>query len=375
VLGRTWIAGGLLACALLALSVTETVIVFDSQSVTPVSTDFEGTIWQPARDVLDGRSPFPDPHTERILAVYPPSAFLPLLPLAALDVDVAAGLFRFALAIAAFVTLVVLGVRDPRCHVLWLLSPLVVVPALLGNATLLVGLGAALLWRYRESAPVAALALTAAIAFKLYLAPLWLWLVFTGRYRAAMYSAVLAPVVVLVSWALIGFDGLTGYPDLMRAASDYWGDNGDFLYALGRQVGLGDASWFLSGGVALGLFVAAWFKREDDIAAFTLAAAGALALSPIGWTFYVGVLLVPLAARWPSYSPAWLLLPLFWVVSYWHTPLDFLSAEQSVVTLALTSVLVLVVVASYQTRPLASGSHYRYGAMPLPPGTRTNPRR
>lgn len=332
-----------LVVALLVLAASETASVLDYQSELAVKTDFEATVWQPARNVLDGISPYPE--TDRrgfeALAVYPPSAFLPALPLAALPVDVAAAIFRIALAVAAFLVLWVLGVRDWRCYGLWLLSPLVVIPVLIGNATILVILCAALLWRYRNTAWAAATALSVAVAIKLFLAPLWLWLIFTRRHRAALYAAVIAPLVLLVSWALIQFDGLMRYPDLMRVMADQWGGDGALLYALGRQLGLGDGAAILSVAAGLALLATAWSVREREVASFTLVSAAALAFSPIGWTFYVGVFVVPLAVRHPRHSPVWLILPLFWTVTWWHTPLDYKSVELSVVTIVLAALFVL----------------------------------
>lgn len=334
-----------LALTLLLVVTSEIATVLDYQSTLVVATDFEGTIWQPARNVLDGVSPYPSMSSPDFvpLAVYPPSAFLPALPLGALPVDVAATIFRAALLVAAFLVLWVLGVRDWRCHALWLSSPLVVIPVLIGNATLLVVLCAALLWRYRDVTWAAAAALVSAIAIKLFLAPLCLWLVFTGRWRAAVYAAAAAPIVVIGSWAFIRFDGLLAYPGLMRELADRWSGDGALVYGLGSQLGLGGATSVVAVTAGVALLAAAWFVREREIVSFTLVSTAAIVLSPIGWTFYVGVLVVPLAIRYRHYSPAWTLLSLFWIVSWWHTPLVYGSPELSVTTIAVTSLLVIAI--------------------------------
>ena len=55
--------------------------------------DFRGTLWEPARAVLDGTSPYPHPDDPSIVtgnpSVYPPLAILALVPLARVDFDVA----------------------------------------------------------------------------------------------------------------------------------------------------------------------------------------------------------------------------------------------------------------------------------------------
>lgn len=329
-----------LAVALAVIVVTEMVAVLDHQATLAVRTDFEGTIWQPARNVLDGVTPYPEAGAPGFLpaSVYPPSAFLPAIPLAMLPVDQAAVIFRTLLFLAALLTLWVLRVRDWRCYALWLTSALVMLPVLIGNATLLVVLSVALLWRYRDRPWAAAAALTAAISIKLFMAPLWLWLVLTRRYRAAWYTTALAPTVMLAAWALIGFDGLREYPRLMRLVSDRYGGDGALVYGLARQIGLGAGAIVVSAAVAAVLLGLAWRARRDELAAFALVAAAALVLSPVGWVFYAGVLIVPLAAARPRYSPAWLALLLFWV-SWWHSPLPYTSAALSVATIAAVSLL------------------------------------
>ena len=95
--------------------------------------------------------------------------------------------------------------------------------------------------------------------------------------------------------------------------------------------------------VAFGLLAMAWRARQRERAAFALVAASALALSPIGWAFYAGFLVVPLAVRHPRYSPAWLILPLFGI-NWWHRSLPFGGLELSVATIAVTGLLLVAAV-------------------------------
>jgi hypothetical protein len=144
---------------------------------------------------------------------------------------------------------------------------------------------------------------------------------------------------MLAAWALIGFDGLREYPQLMRLVSDRYGGDGALVYGLARQIGLGAGAMVVSVTVAAILLGLAWHARRDELSAFALVAAAALVLSPVGWVFYAGVLIVPLAVARPRYSPAWLALPLFWVVNWWHSPLPYKSAALSVATIAAVSLL------------------------------------
>ena len=123
-----------------------------------IGFDFIGTLWEPARALLDGESMYPAPVRESIVignpAVYPPPAVLLAMPLALLPQTLAAWLWFCVLGAAVFVALRIVGVRDWRCHVLALTSPVVVHGLTFGNITLLLVPAVAVAWRYREHARV-----------------------------------------------------------------------------------------------------------------------------------------------------------------------------------------------------------------------------
>jgi hypothetical protein len=79
-----------------------------------------------------------------------------------------------------------------------------------------------------------------------------------------------------------------------------------------------------------------------DLGGFTLAACAAVILSPVAWIGYMGLLVIPLAVRWPAWSRAWLVL-LGTYVSWYYFPLRFTSPELSVCTLALLAGVAVVV--------------------------------
>ena len=340
-LGRLVLAGSLFV-VLVALVQSEASVVYDYQGWSGTHTDFFGTIWKPNHQVLQGESPYDDPSLNADPAsVYPPSGFLPYLPLAWLVPHTAVVLFQLLLIAAAAGSLVALQVRSPYAWMLWLTSPLVVLPVLGGNITPVVVLGVALMWRWRNRPALAAAALAAAIAIKLFVAPLLVWLLITRRFRAAAMSAVAAPAVILASWALIGFRGILDYPALLRLASKAWGADGPFLQGLARQLGLNPTVALMIGAaVASVLLVLA--SRTDDVKALALLCLACLALSPVAWGFYAGILVVPLAAARLQLF-AWLILPAFWAVSWWYTPLPYKSAELSIVNLLLCAALAAIV--------------------------------
>ena len=96
----------------------------------PVGFDFRGTLWEPARALLDGNSIYPAPTRDAVVvgnpAVYPPLFILVAVPLALVPVGAAAWLWLVILAGGVVVALWVLGVRDWRCYVLAVTSPVVV---------------------------------------------------------------------------------------------------------------------------------------------------------------------------------------------------------------------------------------------------------
>ena len=118
------------------------------------------------------------------------------------------------------------------------------------------------------------------------------------------------------AWAAIGFDGLTGYPDLLRRLSDIQSERSYSLVGMAATAGLGGAvgqALTLLVGGALLVGCVAFARRADDQRSFTCAIAATLALSPIVWLHYLVVLLVPMAIARPRFSLLWLLPVLLWV--------------------------------------------------------------
>jgi hypothetical protein len=272
--------------------------------------------------------------------VYPPTAFVPLAWIGFLSWPAAVAVWLAILSAAALATLWVLGVRDPRQYVLWLATPMVLSTAAIGNATVLVVFFVALTWRWRDSPGRAAVALTAAIAIKLFVAPLVVWLLLTKRYRAAAYTVIATPLVILGAWAVIGFAGLSRYASVLSANRYMFGRNGPYLQQLMLQMG---APWRLA--LIVGIAAAAAFlvaaRNAADLSSFTLALAASIVLAPVAWIGYLALLIVPVAVMWRRFSIAWALL-LLGTYAHWYymTVLPYTSARLSIVTLALLTTIV-----------------------------------
>ena len=138
----------------------------------PIGFDFRGTLWEPARALLDGASIYPAPTLDNVVlgnpAVYPPLFIIASVPLALLPVTVAAWLWFCVLGVGVFASLWIVGLRDWRCFVLALTSPVVVHGLFFGNLTVLLLLPVAVAWRYRDRARVAGLAVGVAVPAKLF---------------------------------------------------------------------------------------------------------------------------------------------------------------------------------------------------------------
>jgi alpha-1,2-mannosyltransferase len=207
--------------------------------------------------------------------------------------------------------LVALRVSDPVWWVAAASAP-VTYTLYAANETAIVVLAVALAWRWRDQAWRAGLALAVAVAVKLFAAPLVAWLVWTRRWRAAAVAVGGSVALVFGAWALIGFDGIARYPDLLRADAIAVGDRGLSLQALLRQQGAGYGVAVLA-GVALCALLLLVGRRLDDGRCFAVASFACLVVSPIVWTYYLWLVLVGMLATGRStvklaYVAAWCVL-------------------------------------------------------------------
>ncbi len=277
-----------------------------------------------AHSVVHGRSPFP-PATTAALAhgdkyVYPPVTALLLTPLAFGPVVLGKALFLVLALGSVLLALHLLGVRDWRCYGLALLTAPVVDSLSLGAISSMLLLGVALAWRYRDR-PFVAGAVTAVTAVaKVFVWPLFVWLLATRRFRAALVAAVTSVLLVVGGWAVIGFAGLRGYPHLLQVLTRVDAVKSYSLTGLLRVDG--GAATALSGllviAVIAGIFLAA--RGEDgDRRALVIAVAGALLATPVLWLHYLDLLFVPIALARPRLSAIWFTPLVFWITPLAHS--------------------------------------------------------
>jgi hypothetical protein len=230
----------------------------------------------------------------------------------------AAGLLVMALlAVAALGIPLVLGVRDWRCYGIVLLWPPVWSAIQTGNLTLLLGLAAALAWRFRDRPFSSSVCVGVTLAAKFFLWPLVVWLAATRRLAAAGLTCAVGIGLLFLSWAAIGFAGLAGYVDLMRRLQASIGSDAYTTHVVARDLGasttVARAIWLILGFAILTAVVIVG-RRGDERKAFILAIAAALALTPIVWLHYFALLVVVVALAQPRLGAVWF-VPLAMVVT------------------------------------------------------------
>jgi alpha-1,2-mannosyltransferase len=285
------------------------------------------TFWWAAQSVADGRSPYPSVAavgSHPLVAgdyeyfVYPPSFAYALVPLGLLPFGLAAGLWLAALAACVGAALWALEIRDWRCYGVAFAAIPTLSALRLGALTPVLLLLAALAWRYRNDPLRCAAAVGSAVMLKLFLWPLFIWLVVTRRFRAAGVAVGGGALVAAATWAGPAGDGLRHYVRLLDALTRVEAVQSYSLVALADRLHLPDprVSWLLL-AVPVVLWMMSWCRgragTELDMTLFSAAVVAALVLTPILWLHYFALLIIPVALFRPRLSAEWILLTLFWL--------------------------------------------------------------
>jgi hypothetical protein len=284
-----------------------------------LAVDVQQAFLPAARAVLHGTSPYSQigsrAVTQGTAFLYPPLSGYLFVPFTLLP-QLAAEIVAVVLVAAAVpATLLLLGVRDWRCHAVAFLWWPTIIGIQTGNLTLPMLLGVALVWRYRNRRTVAAVVAGLVVALKLFFWPVLVWLVATRRYKTAALAAASSVFFVLVPWAGIGFAGLRGYPHLLASVS---GDEGPRSYSVAALLHTVIPTWTaatavetLFGAALLAVVIAAG-RRGRDRDAFALSIVAILVLTPLLEMHYLAVLLVVVALYRPRFALAWAAPLLIW---------------------------------------------------------------
>ena len=274
--------------------------------------DFDRAFWPAGARVLHGLTPYASPTsfaaTHGIAFVYPAPGALLFAAFAWMPRDVADVLFTAISIGAALGTLRILGVRDWRVYGLTMLWAPVISGWQTANLTLLLALGIAVAWRYRERALVAGAMVGLIVSLKLFLWPLLGWLLLTRRWRALGWAAISALLFNAVAWAVVGFGQLHAYTELVRAVTKVEEVTAYTPLALAMRLGAGGV---LADAIAavvaviVALVTIRCARERRDCAVLLGAITISLLATPIVWRHYFALFLVPLAISRPRLSAAW----------------------------------------------------------------------
>jgi Glycosyltransferase family 87 len=309
--------------------------------------DFKGGLYNAGVAILHGRTPYrPEflAHQAALMRaghvalgetalhsfsipVYPALANVLVVPLSALPFW-AAGLVYTLLSAAAMVSGIwLLGVRDWRCLALTVVSWPFMFGALLGAIGPFLVLGAGVAWRWRERIWPPAIALATIIAVKIFPWTLAVWLLLTRRYKALAVCVAAGIVLTLGAWAVIGFEGLRQYPQMLSDMSFIQEDRAVSIVGVLVVAGVSSGvATVVAIALGAGILILAWRLSsgpDGDRRAFALVILAALTATPIVWEHYMVLLFVPIALVSPRLSKAWLIpvcVPLIEVTSFLIPP-------------------------------------------------------
>lgn len=318
--------GVVLALGVLPILVT-LAVVLNLAHVSSFLIEFKGDLYGAGVAIIHGHDPYRASFIEGQAAikrsggmaqtffavpVYPAPALLAALPLSLLPVHVA-GLLFLLLSVGAVVwALLLLGIRDWRCFGAVFICYPTIYGLAVGSVSSFMLLAVAIAWRWRAGVRAPAGAVAAAIAGKLFLWPLGLWLLLRGRFRTLALAAFMAATATLLAWAAIGYAGMASYPRMLSDLSAVEESVGVSLVSGLETVGIGAGSAHLTALAVTGALLAtAWVlsRRSDvdgDRRAFGLVVVAALVASPIVWAHYLILLFVPIALMSPRFSVLWL---------------------------------------------------------------------
>lgn len=306
-----WLASVVFCAALPAVALVTlfAVSIYDGSDAIDFRQFYRG-----AEDILNGENPYPSPGDPLTASgrpyVYPPLPAIAAIPFTAVSLSIAEILVMSAQVLVLLAIPLVLGIRDWRCYGVVFLWPPVISAIQTSNPTLLFALAAALAWRYRDHRVAASASVGWTLAVKFVLWPLVVWLAATRRLGSAVLSCAIAGVLLLLSWAAIGFAGLTGYFDLLRRLEDTIGQDAYTTYVMAVDLGASPGvarALSLAFGLILLTAVVWTARRGDERSAFILAIAAALALSPLVWLHYFAFLVVVVALAQPRLGALWFL--------------------------------------------------------------------
>ena len=347
---------------ILCTAVAAVIELYRNARLAGYGFDFHGGAWRAGSDVLAGRSPYPQADPSSLLArgnefITPPPLAVFAIPFSLLPYWLGVALWNVSSAIGFAGALRVVGIRDWRVYAVALCSWPFVVSLIMGQPDGLFALLAAVAWRWRGSQR-GAVACGALIAAKLFALPLLVWLLATRRFRLAAIGAASAGGLLVASWACIGFKGLGTYPSLLAADARAFETRSHSVVAAAMRLGASEQVARVLAVVVAAAVAGAMVRgaRRSDLGYFAAALLVGLMASPILWSHYLVLLLVPLAVARPRLDVVWLLTALFYL-----SPIEPPPSDLQVIVVLLTASAIAIRAVSVGP-PFASWSFRRPGA-------------
>jgi hypothetical protein len=315
-----------------------------------IAVDFRSAYYPAAHRLLHGGNPYaitPSEIRAGTAFVYPALSAVAFAPFALLHRGAGEVIYMLLCIACVPATLHVLNVRDWRIYGVTLLWLPIYSAWQTANVTLPLMLLVALTWRYRDRPLASGLLAAVAISLKPFIWPLALWLLVTRRFKATAATVGWAAAINLVAWWIVGFNQIHAYLVLSGRVTDALWRGGYSMLAVAHHLGLGRGAGealllVVSAGVAAALVYNGAIKR-DERAALTLAIVLMLVASPLVWSHYFSLLLVPIAISRPRMSRMWLAPLLMWpcppsfAVAGWHQVLAWTVAVCCVVVCLRTT--------------------------------------
>ena len=285
-----------------------------------VAFDFQFAYWRAGHRVILGLSPYAWTHAQvinKIIFVYPALSAVMFAPRSVIDRGIGSVVFMLLCVALVPLTLRLLGVRDTGIYAIALLWLPVYAAWQTTNETMFLVLGLACVWRWRDRPLVSGFLTGAMISLKPLLWPLVLWMLVTRRWRASAAALISGLVLNLGAWAIVGFGQISRYLSAASADTTAAWRTGWGVPALLGHFGMGFTAGLvvmlaLSALLAAGVAYAA-MVQHDELRALTWAVALTLISSPLLWSHYVALMLVPLALSRPRFHWVWVLPVLMWV--------------------------------------------------------------
>lgn len=321
--------------------------------------DFRHAYWSAGHRLLTGTGLYgwtQSQYRGGFAFVYPPLSAVLFAPPALLTRAAGATLITFIGLCVAPMTLAVLRVRDWRVYALAMAWLPICAGWLTANESLFMTFGTAAVWRWRESPGRAGFLTAAMISLKPLLWPLALWLLVTRRWRAAAHCLAWGLALNAMAWSVVGFDQVPRYLHAVAMDTRTAWRSGFGVAALIGHLGAGETvamvvMLMVTAALVLGL-IHSGLARRNDAGSLTLVVALTLVSSPLLWTHYFGLLLVPMAILRPRLNLLWFLPVAMWV----NAPVAQPHIWQLAFFWLATAVILYVILRSAWTRPSRRGT-------------------